>query len=84
MLPFHTVDHRIDHASLPFEERRVLRRSSPERLRFDVPADTAQFLIPGDLPPPEPAAAQPSWVRMRLGSMLIAWGQRLTTPSQVR
>ncbi|TNC50134.1 hypothetical protein FHG66_09240 [Rubellimicrobium rubrum] len=81
MLPFHTVDHRIDHTSLPFEERRVLRRSSPERLRFDCPAATTQFLRLGDLPPPEPAMVRPSWLRMRLGSMLIAWGQRLTAPT---
>jgi hypothetical protein len=50
--PFFTVDHRVDSSSPPFEERRVLRRSAPERLRFDVPS-------PG-LPRAKPEAPHPA------------------------
>ena len=51
MPPFSTVDHRIDSSSLSFEERRVLRRSGPERLRFDVP--------PPGMPSTGPEAQRP-------------------------
>ena len=86
MLPFlSTVDHRIGPSPLPFEERRVLHRSSPERLRFDLPASATPFLNLSDLPPLQPApAARPSRLRIWLGEMLIAWGERLAMPAQAR
>lgn len=78
-LPFTTVDHRIDY-SLPLEERRSLRRSAPERLRFEPPG-------PAVLPPATddaPRPIQPSRLRQALGRALIAWGQRLAEPSTAR
>ncbi len=52
---FSAVDHRIGSSPQPFEERRILRRSAPERLRFDPPSAGGSFV---DLRPtlePEPA-----------------------------
>lgn len=74
--PFMTVDHRIDSA-LPFEERRVLRRSQPERLRFDPPAPG--ILLQAVVPEPRPLKA-PSRLRVRLGEVLMALGRRLARP----
>jgi hypothetical protein len=71
--PFTAVDHRI-HSSLPLEERRVLRRGSPERLRFEPPGPA---LLPrAVLPEPRPIR-RPSRLRVRLGEALMALGQRL-------
>ncbi len=72
--PFSTVDHRIDSVSLPWEERRVPRRASPERLRFDLPgpAPLPVFVVTQPV-----RARRPSWVRIRLGEWLMALGQRL-------
>lgn len=73
--PFTAVDHRID--SLPFEERRVLRRSAPERLRFKPP---------GSVPLPRAVRPAPLPIRrrarlwVRLGEALIALGRRLAGP----
>ena len=78
-LPFTTVDHRIG-SSLPFEERRTLRRSAPERLRFEPPGLAV-------LPPATDHTlplARPSRLRLALGRALIAWGQRLAEPSTAR
>ena len=76
--PFTAVDHRIP--SLPYEERRVPRRSQPERLRFEPPG-------PGILPravahEPQPIR-RPSRLRVRLGAFLMALGQRLAGPDIV-
>ena len=79
LLPFTTVDHRIG-SSLPLEESRTLRRSAPERLRFEPPG----FAV---LPPATadaPSLAKPSRLRLPLGRALIAWGQRLAEPSTAR
>ncbi|WP_210527038.1 hypothetical protein [Rubellimicrobium arenae] len=81
MLPlFLSVDHRIDTSSRPFEERRVLRRSGPERLRFDLPATALPFVDLKDLPPVEPAPRRRA-LRVRVGLVLIACGQRLAAPA---
>lgn len=80
MTPFlPPVDHRIGSSSL-LEERRVLRRSAPAALRFDLPA-------PGSPPelralPSNPPIGQPSRLRVRIGLALMAWGRRLAMPSQ--
>jgi hypothetical protein len=74
--PFTTVDHRIDSA-LPWEERRVLRRSVPERLRFDPPGPA---LIPVAMAPPPRPLRRPSRLRVWLGQRLIALGHRLAAP----
>lgn len=72
--PFTAVDvSRVD-TLLPLEERRVLRRSRPERLRFE-----AQGLLahpPFTLDEPRPRR-RPSALRIRLGEALMALGQRL-------
>ena len=70
--PFTAVDHRID--VLPFEERRVLRRSAPERLRFEPPGPA---ILPRAVAAAPLPMRQPSRLRIRLGRLLIAWGQRL-------
>jgi hypothetical protein len=75
----HTVDHRIDSASLPFEERRILRRSAPERLGFDLPAPGMPILEMRAFHPPPPLRPATS-LRVRLGLWLMAWGQRLAGP----
>jgi hypothetical protein len=61
--PFTTVDHRID-SFLPLEERRVLRRSAPERLRFEPPGPA---LIPVALEPVPQPLRRPSRLRVWLG-----------------
>lgn len=53
--PFYVVDHRIDHDVLPVEERRVIRRSQPERLRFE-PLPVPPLMVVGAAPPPPPVA----------------------------
>jgi hypothetical protein len=78
--PFHTVDHRIGPSFLPHEERRVLRRSAPERLRFDLPSPGAPILRPATRHPAEPM--RPSRLRAWLGRRLIAWGHRLASSAQ--
>lgn len=36
---FYVVDHRIDrHASVPLEEKRIVKRNQPEPLRLSLPA----------------------------------------------
>lgn len=72
--PFSTVDHRIDSVSLPWEERRVPRRSTPERLRFDLPGPEPRLLYSTVEPP---RAWRPSRLRLWLGERLMAAGQRL-------
>ncbi len=52
--PFFVVDHRIDHDILPVEERKVIRRSAPERLRLSLPAPGTPVVIVGAVPPPPP------------------------------
>jgi hypothetical protein len=52
--PFFVVDHRIDHDVLPIEERKVIRRSAPERLRLSLPAPGTPVVIVGAVPPPPP------------------------------
>lgn len=54
--PFFVVDHRIDHDILPVEERKVIRRSAPERLRLTLPAPGTPVVIVGAVPPPPPLA----------------------------
>jgi hypothetical protein len=45
MHPFFTVvDHRVDQDYLPLEERRIIRRSQPERLRLTLPGPGAPFV----------------------------------------
>ncbi|TNC74679.1 hypothetical protein [Rubellimicrobium roseum] len=81
MTPFlPPVDHRIASPSLPYEERRTLRRSAPERLRFDLPAPGTP-VAPRALAPAPPVRA-PSRLRVRIGLALMAWGRRLAMPSQ--
>lgn len=79
LLPFTTVDHRID-SSLPLEERRSLRRSAPERLRFEPPGPSVRAPVPD----PTPTPMRRSRLRLALGRALIAWGQRLAEPSTAR
>jgi hypothetical protein len=74
--PFTTVDHRIDSV-LPFEERRVLRRSAPERLRFEPPGPT---LIPTPVASAPRPIRRPSRLRVWLGERLVALGHRLAGP----
>ncbi len=74
--PFTTVDHRID-SLLPLEERRVLRRSAPERLRFEPPGPG---LIPTPVTPAPRLIRGPSRLRVRLGWALMALGRRLAGP----
>lgn len=63
--------------SIPSEERRVLRRSRPERLRFEPPG--AMILPRAVIPLPRPLAP-PSRLRVRLGRFLAALGHRLAGP----
>ena len=70
--PFTTVDHRID--ALPWEERRAARRSSPKRLRFEPPG---LAVLPRAVAAAPSPLRQPSRLRIRLGRLLIALGQRL-------
>ncbi len=79
-LPLHSTDHRIGPSPFPFEERRILRRSSPEHLRFDLPAPGTPAPSFWRIHPPEPIRP-PSGLRVRLGRLLIAWGQRLAAPA---
>lgn len=72
--PFTTVDHRIDSA-LPFEERRILRRSAPDRLRFEPPA--IGLLVPVAVAPAPRPLRRPSRLRIWLGERLMALGHRL-------
>lgn len=77
LLPFHAVEHRIDSVSLPWEERRSPRRSTPERLRFDLPPPSlARPLVVAEPRPPR----RPLRLRVRLGEWLMALGQRLAGP----
>ena len=73
--PFIAVDHRID--ALPLEERRVLRRSAPERLRFEPPGSAHPPVPVRPAPGPVP---RPSRLRVRLGEALMALGRRLAGP----
>ena len=73
--PFTAVDHRIP--SLPHEERRVPRRSQPERLRFEPPE--LSMLPQSIVPEPRPIRARARF-RVRLGCFLMALGQRLAGP----
>ena len=73
--PFAAVDHRID--VLPFEERRVMRRSAPARLRFEPPGFAP---LPRAVRPALRPIRRPSRLRVRLGEALIALGQRLAGP----
>ena len=73
--PFTAVDHRIDF--LPHEERRVLRRSAPERLRLE-PSGLAP--LPRAVQPSPRPIRRPSRLRVRLGEVLIALGRRLAGP----
>jgi hypothetical protein len=74
--PFTTADHRIGSFH-PLEERRVLRRSGPERLGFAPPSLS---LLPTVLEP-VPAPIRRSRLREALGRALIDLGERLTRPS---
>lgn len=71
--PFATVDHRIG-SFFPLEERRVLRRSAPERLRFELPGPA---LIPVDVEPAPRPPRRPSRLRVWIGERLMALGHRL-------
>ena len=73
ILPFSTVDHRIDSSSIPFEERRILRRSAPERLRFDLPAPGHPLLRAVAQHPPEPIRAAPQGRFARFAAVLRLW-----------
>jgi hypothetical protein len=68
--PFFVVDHRIDHDILPVEERKVIRRSQPERLRLSIPAPGTPVVIVAThapLPPISPSllARLREWLRRR-------------------
>jgi hypothetical protein len=67
--PFSTVDHRIDSSPLPYEERRVLRRSAPQALRFDLPSPGRLAVRPVAHPLPEPSRGRFS----RFAAMLRLW-----------
>jgi len=42
---FYVVDHRIDrHTTVPFEEKSIVKRGAPERLRLDQPHPGAPFV----------------------------------------
>ena len=69
--PFSTVDHRIDTSS--FEERRVLRRSSPEPLRFDLPSAGHPQLRPVARHPLEPIRGTPQGRFARFAATLRLW-----------
>lgn len=80
MLPlFYAVDHRIDPSPLPFEERRALRRSAPERLHFNLPGPGLPVLYCAASAAPRPMSKP---IRVRVGLLLVAWGQRLAQASQ--
>ena len=81
-LPLPTVDHRIGLSPRPFEERSLLRRSEPQALRFDLP-------IPGAPMAPRalssaPPIRPPSRLRVRIGRLLVQWGERLAGPALSR
>jgi hypothetical protein len=71
--PFSTVDHRIDSSPLPFEERRVLRRSAPERLRFDAPSPTGPFGEPWPVWEPGAARTLSPGRFARFVAMVLLW-----------
>lgn len=72
--PFTAVDVLRVDTLLPLEERRVLRRSAPERLRFEPPGLVQHPLVVLGEPRPH---RRPSALRVRLGEALMALGQRL-------
>ena len=71
--PFFTVDHRIDLSSTPFEERRVLRRSGPERLRFDLPPPGLSRITPEARPLSAPRREASGGRFARVAAMLRLW-----------
>ena len=53
--PFYPHDLRVDsNPSVPFEEKRVIRRSQPESLRLILPPPGAPFLTYAPTRPPDP------------------------------
>jgi len=71
--PFSTVDHRIDTSSSRFEERRVLRRSAPEHLRFNMPMAGMPAARPEAQQPTGPARATSGGRFARFAAMLRLW-----------
>ncbi len=71
--PFFTVDHRVDSSPLPFEERRVLRRSAPSRLRFDPPSPEMPVLRPSERHRTEPLREAPGSRFARFVAMVRLW-----------
>ncbi|EYD77578.1 hypothetical protein Rumeso_00744 [Rubellimicrobium mesophilum DSM 19309] len=73
MLPFSTADHRIGSSPLPFEERRVLRRSAPERLRFDPPSPGGSLRGALAVRDPQPARSSSPGRFARFAAMVRLW-----------
>ena len=71
--PFPTVDHCIDSSPLPYEERRVVRRSAPERLLFDLPSSGYLDLKPTAQHPPEPIREARQGRFARFAATLRLW-----------
>ena len=69
---FSAVDHRIGSSPLPFEERRVVRRSAPERLRFDLPPPGHSLVQPVSYPPEPTRSVQPGRFA-RFAAILRLW-----------
>jgi len=69
---FSAVDHRIDSSPLPFEERRVVRRTAPERLRFDLPPP-GQTLPQAVSHAPEPMRSAQLGRFARFAAILRLW-----------
>jgi hypothetical protein len=70
--PFPVVEPRLDPSSLPSEERRVLRRSAPERLRLDLPAPGwPPLLIEARAHPPVAQREDGGWARRLAGALRL-------------
>ena len=71
----------FDTVPRPYEERAVIRRGAPQRLRFGPEPLGAHRVEPVALVAPDPLRiGLPSRRRVRLGLALMALGRRLAGP----
>ena len=71
--PFSTVDHRIDSSPLPYEERRILRCSAPEVLRFDLPSPGRPEIRPSGHQAPDVRRPEPRGRFARFAALMRLW-----------
>lgn len=65
------VELRLDPSPRPLEERRVLRRSAPEHLRFDQPAPAGPLLVIEPRWQPPVPAQRGGWIRRLAGTFRL-------------